>query len=110
MEGGGEKLMEWRQEARERVVLMEGRWSAGWLLWSRWGGERLRWRRRLLAKMRPCHLGGWWWSGLLGGAPWQAWLPRVGQLSLLALGGAPWQAWLPRVGQLSLLALLGAAT
>ena len=30
--GGGEKLMEWRQEARERVVLTEGRWSAGWLL------------------------------------------------------------------------------
>ena len=31
-EEGGEKLMEWRQEARERVVLTEERWSAGWLL------------------------------------------------------------------------------
>ena len=81
---GGEKLMEWRQEARERVVLMEGRWTAGWLLWSRWGGERSKWRRRLLAKMRPCHLGGWQRSGF-GGAPWLAWLPREGQLSLLAL-------------------------
>ena len=63
----------------------------------------------MLTKMRSCHLGSWQRSGL-GGAPWQAWLPRVGQLSLLALGGAPWQAWLPRGGQLSLLALVGAAT
>ena len=94
MEGRGERLMGWRQER--------------WLLWLRWGGEKSKWEERMLTKMRSCHLGSWQRSGL-GGAPQQAWLPRVGQLSLFVLGGAPQQARLPRLGQLSP-ALLGAAT